>query len=162
MKVLLSCASFQPDYGGPARSVSRLALALADAGSDVGLWAPDGSALAFFDTQDRSRKGHPDTGFTAMTADLDTGTTHTLMYAGHCACLGLAPPTLAWSPDGSGVAVSTTKGGERPCVVLVSADGSEVEQLGYAVVGLFALAWGGAVLLWRLRGHDRRYGRAGS
>ncbi|SBT42320.1 HoxN/HupN/NixA family nickel/cobalt transporter [Micromonospora auratinigra] len=32
------------------------------------------------------------------------------------------------------------------------------EQLGYAVVGLFALAWGGAVLLWRLRGHDRRYG----
>ncbi|MEU1686805.1 HoxN/HupN/NixA family nickel/cobalt transporter [Micromonospora sp. NPDC005707] len=36
------------------------------------------------------------------------------------------------------------------------------EQLGYAVVGLFALAWGGAVLLWRLRGYDRRYGRAGS
>ncbi|MFI7279586.1 HoxN/HupN/NixA family nickel/cobalt transporter [Micromonospora chersina] len=36
------------------------------------------------------------------------------------------------------------------------------EQLGYAVVGLFALAWGGAVLLWRLRGHDRRYGQAGS
>ncbi|MFG1656094.1 HoxN/HupN/NixA family nickel/cobalt transporter [Micromonospora chersina] len=36
------------------------------------------------------------------------------------------------------------------------------EQLGYAVVGLFALAWAGAVLLWRLRGHDRRYGQAGS
>ncbi|SCL46586.1 HoxN/HupN/NixA family nickel/cobalt transporter [Micromonospora chersina] len=36
------------------------------------------------------------------------------------------------------------------------------EQLGYAVVGLFALAWGGAVLLWRLRGYDRRYGRAES
>ncbi|GAB3384843.1 HoxN/HupN/NixA family nickel/cobalt transporter [Micromonospora halotolerans] len=36
------------------------------------------------------------------------------------------------------------------------------EQLGYAVVGLFALAWGGAVLLWRLRGLDRRFGRAES
>ncbi|NES27278.1 HoxN/HupN/NixA family nickel/cobalt transporter [Micromonospora terminaliae] len=36
------------------------------------------------------------------------------------------------------------------------------EQLGYAVVVLFALAWGGAVLLWRLRGHDSRYGQAGS
>lgn len=44
MKVLLSCASFLPSYGGPARSVSRLALALAEAGCRVGLWAPDGSA----------------------------------------------------------------------------------------------------------------------
>ncbi|MET8838090.1 HoxN/HupN/NixA family nickel/cobalt transporter [Micromonospora sp. NPDC004540] len=34
------------------------------------------------------------------------------------------------------------------------------EQLGYAVVVLFVLAWGGAVLLWRLRGYDRRYGQA--
>lgn len=36
------------------------------------------------------------------------------------------------------------------------------EQLGYAVVALFALAWGGAVVLWRLRGHDRRFGRVDS
>ncbi|GGR94706.1 nickel/cobalt efflux system [Micromonospora fulviviridis] len=36
------------------------------------------------------------------------------------------------------------------------------EQLGYAVVGLFAFAWAGAVLLWRLQGYDRRYGQAGS
>ncbi|PWR16653.1 HoxN/HupN/NixA family nickel/cobalt transporter [Micromonospora sicca] len=35
------------------------------------------------------------------------------------------------------------------------------EQLGYAVVALFALAWGGAIVVWRLRGFDRRYGQAG-
>jgi hypothetical protein len=102
-------------------------------------WAPDGSALAFFDTQDRPRKGYTETDFTAMTVHLDSGTTHTLMYAGHCACLGSAPPTLTWSPDGTGVAIATTKGAARPGVVLVSLDGAEVEQLGYG--SFSALAW---------------------
>lgn len=36
------------------------------------------------------------------------------------------------------------------------------EQLGYAVVTLFVLSWGGAVAVWRLRGYDRRYGQASS
>ena len=44
MKIFLSVASFQPAYGGPARSVSRLALALAGLGIEVGVWAPDQSA----------------------------------------------------------------------------------------------------------------------
>ncbi len=44
MKVLLTSTSLLPDYGGPAFSVSRLAMALADAGARVGLWAADGSA----------------------------------------------------------------------------------------------------------------------
>ena len=44
MKVFLSVASFQSAYGGPARSVSGLAVALAQAGIDVGVWAPDQSA----------------------------------------------------------------------------------------------------------------------
>ena len=44
MRILLSALSFQPDFGGPARSVPQLATALADLGMDVGLWAPDGSA----------------------------------------------------------------------------------------------------------------------
>ena len=44
VKVLLSAASLQPNYGGPAFSVSRLATALADVGVEVGLWASDGSA----------------------------------------------------------------------------------------------------------------------
>ena len=44
MKVFLSVASFHPSYGGPARSVSRLANALAASGVELGLWAPDQSA----------------------------------------------------------------------------------------------------------------------
>ena len=44
MKVLLTSTSLLPDYGGPAFSVSRLAVALADSGVRVGLWAADGSA----------------------------------------------------------------------------------------------------------------------
>ena len=44
MKVFLSVASFQSAYGGPARSVSGLAVALAEAGVEVGVWAPDQSA----------------------------------------------------------------------------------------------------------------------
>ena len=44
MKVLLTGTSLLPDYGGPAFSVSRLAIALAEAGAEVGLWASDQSA----------------------------------------------------------------------------------------------------------------------
>lgn len=43
MKVLLSATSLAPRYGGPAFSVSRLALALGTAGAQVGLWSADGS-----------------------------------------------------------------------------------------------------------------------
>ena len=46
MKIFLATTSLLPDYGGPAFSVSRLALALADAGAEVGLWASDNSAVA--------------------------------------------------------------------------------------------------------------------
>jgi glycosyltransferase involved in cell wall biosynthesis len=46
MKVLIACASFSPNYGGPAFSVSRLARAMAEAGHEIGLWAPDGSAVS--------------------------------------------------------------------------------------------------------------------
>jgi len=44
LKVLLTSTSLLPDYGGPAFSVSRLAMALADAGVQVGLWTANGSA----------------------------------------------------------------------------------------------------------------------
>ena len=44
VKVLLTGTSLLPDYGGPAFSVSRLAMALAEAGAEVGLWASDQSA----------------------------------------------------------------------------------------------------------------------
>ncbi|MDF1722290.1 MAG: glycosyltransferase [Minwuia sp.] len=46
MKLLLASASFERAYGGPAYSVSGLAKALALAGAEVGIWAPDGSAVS--------------------------------------------------------------------------------------------------------------------
>jgi len=45
VKILLTVASLLPQYGGPARSVSKLALALVDAGVDVSIWAADNSAM---------------------------------------------------------------------------------------------------------------------
>ena len=45
MNLLLCTGSFDPVYGGPAVSVSRLGAGLARDGVTVGLWAPDGSAV---------------------------------------------------------------------------------------------------------------------
>jgi glycosyltransferase involved in cell wall biosynthesis len=45
LKVLLCATSLSPRYGGPAYSVSRLALALVGAGADVALWSADGSVM---------------------------------------------------------------------------------------------------------------------
>lgn len=45
MKLLLVGTSLCPAYGGPAYSVSRLALALVQAGIQVGLWTSDSSVL---------------------------------------------------------------------------------------------------------------------
>ena len=44
MKLFLAGASLLPAYGGPAYSVSRLAVALTETGVQVGLWAPDQSS----------------------------------------------------------------------------------------------------------------------
>jgi glycosyltransferase involved in cell wall biosynthesis len=43
MNVLLTATTFRREYGGPAVSVPRLAIALGEAGTRIGLWAPDGS-----------------------------------------------------------------------------------------------------------------------
>lgn len=58
MRVFLSVASFSSAYGGPARSVSCLASALADVGIAVGVWAPDQSALTtdYLDRDDRVQR----------------------------------------------------------------------------------------------------------
>lgn len=45
MNLLLCAGSFDPVYGGPPVSVSRLGAGLARSGVSVGLWAPDGSAI---------------------------------------------------------------------------------------------------------------------
>src|SRR5262245_66122946 len=44
VKIFLAVTSLLRSYGGPAFSVSRLAVALTEAGAKVGLWAADQSA----------------------------------------------------------------------------------------------------------------------
>ena len=58
LKIFLAGTSFNSRYGGPAFAVSRLALALAEAGADVGLWARDGSALTASTVESHSRMHH--------------------------------------------------------------------------------------------------------
>ena len=41
----MAATSLAPVYGGPAYSVSRLAVALAEIGVQVGLWSSDGSVM---------------------------------------------------------------------------------------------------------------------
>src|SRR5215475_12481901 len=44
MRIFLAGTNLLPEYGGPAFSVSRLAIALTEIGAEVGLWAPNQSA----------------------------------------------------------------------------------------------------------------------
>jgi glycosyltransferase involved in cell wall biosynthesis len=46
LRVFLSVRSLLPSFGGPAFSVSGLAVTLAKAGHEIGLWTPDQSAAA--------------------------------------------------------------------------------------------------------------------
>ncbi len=102
-------------------------------------WSLDGTRIAYFDTLPVPQSDG-ETQFIAEVLDLSTGKTTPLLNAGSCTCLGIAAPTLAWSPDGRTIVVATTRGGEKPWgVYLVDPDGAELEQV---VSGSYAaLAW---------------------
>ena len=103
-------------------------------------WSPDGLQLAYFDTRPVREGGRDETAFTAEVLDLATAKSVRLLDAGHCGCGGIAAPTLTWSPDGSSVAIATTRGAEQPWgVYLVRLDGGEVERV--AGGSYAALAW---------------------
>ena len=87
-------------------------------------WSPDGSRLAFFDTVTLKHGSSGLTAYNAMTVRSDGTDPVHLSSAGVCPCGRLLPPVLAWSPDGSLVAVATTSA-ERPSgVYTVHPDGS--------------------------------------
>ena len=61
-------------------------------------WSPDGSHIAFFDTEVLQRQKILNVRYTAMTVAPD-GTSPTVLHdAGHCFCLGLAPPVSVLEP----------------------------------------------------------------
>lgn len=111
-------------------------------GADQGplSWSPNGGALAYLDTRPVTVRGREETAFTAAVLDVATGRATAVLDAGHCGCGGLAAPTLTWTPDGSSIAVATTRGAEVPWgVYLVRPTGGVVEQL--ASGSYAALAW---------------------
>ena len=109
-------------------------------------WSPDGSSLAFLDpTKLAGSGGVHDSRFTVVVVDHTSGAATTVHDAGHCYCLGLTPPAVAWSPDGELIAVATTHGvhdpgGARaPGVYVVHPDGTGWTRL--AVGDFRAVAW---------------------
>lgn len=84
MRLLLTVASFEPRYGGPAASVSQLARALVGQGCEVGVWAPDRSATRSILLQDD-----------AQLARLDGRLQDALAFLGHD---GLAHDNGIWLP----------------------------------------------------------------
>jgi len=102
-------------------------------------WSPDGRSLAYFVTTP-ARHPRYDTAFTATVLDLATASATPLLDAGHCGCGGLPQPTLTWSPDGRGIAVTTTKDAPLPWgVYLVPPGGGDPERIAAGVYA--ALAW---------------------
>ncbi len=111
-------------------------------------WSPDGSSIAFIEgtpIAGNRKKQLTDDRFTAMTVGVADHAVTGLHDAGHCYCLGLAPPSLTWSPDGDLIAVATTEGmlggpDERAVgVYTIHPDGTGWSQV---AAGLYdALAW---------------------
>jgi hypothetical protein len=68
-------------------------------------WSPDGRAIAFLRT--RPVRADPrGTAYTLMTVRADGTGLHALRELGRCYCVGIAPPAVAWSPDGRQIAVT--------------------------------------------------------
>jgi Tol biopolymer transport system component len=132
---------------------------IAPVGSGSGLirgpaWSPNGDIIAYID-QAPAYPGSPDGSthaamftYTLKTVRPDGSDPRTLRGLGSCVCLGLAPPAITWSPDGSVIAATTLASGsetkpsratEGP-IVLVSQDGS-VEQTEWSSHDNTELAW---------------------
>jgi Tol biopolymer transport system component len=68
-------------------------------------WSPDGSTIAFLQPHVVTYN-HGGTSWTLMTVKPDGSGLHSLRKVGRCYCVGIAPPTVAWSPDGRQILVT--------------------------------------------------------
>jgi Tol biopolymer transport system component len=79
-------------------------------------WSPDGQLLAFLDSAvyERASGAGGDTQpltFSLMTIRADGTQPQVLRDLGRCVCVGISPPALTWSPDGTMLAVSSIRNG---------------------------------------------------
>jgi len=87
-------------------------------------WSPDGGRIAFFDVVGTQPPEVP-ARYVAMTVRTDGGDPVVLHDAGRCACSRHSPPSVAWSPDGTLIAVAAGLLSSGTGVYTVRPDGSE-------------------------------------
>jgi Tol biopolymer transport system component len=112
-------------------------------------WSPDGRAIAFMATAPfvDSVGQTAQTTFTVMTIGADGTNPQSLRDLGSCYCIGIAPPTLTWSPEGDLIAatsVVSNRNGSNARVgptMLLRPDGSIAETVGDYLGSIYSLAW---------------------
>jgi Tol biopolymer transport system component len=87
-------------------------------------WSPDGSRIAFFDVS-QVAQGDATEQYTLMIVGAEGKHPVRVHEAGCCASDQVAPPSVAWSPDGSLLAVATSDLGGATGVYTVRPDGSQ-------------------------------------
>ncbi len=86
-------------------------------------WSPDGSRIAFFDVS-QVAQGDATEQYALMIVRADGKDPVRVHDAGCCAGDDVAPPSVAWSPDGTRLAVATSDLGGATGVYTVRPDGS--------------------------------------
>ncbi|HET6167852.1 MAG TPA: hypothetical protein VFE07_13560 [Marmoricola sp.] len=112
-------------------------------------WAPDGHAIAFMRTDDVFDAHGRAAGwrFTLMTVDTDGSHARVLHDAGGCICAGLAPPSVAWSPDGKLIAFGRLDPGNPNDPYDSRGDGTYVTRPDGT--GLHVVGSSGSFLAWQ-------------
>ena len=87
-------------------------------------WSPDGSRIAFFDVS-QVAQGDAAEQYTLLVVGADGKHPVRVHDAGCCAGDEVAPPSVAWSPDGTLLAVATSDLGGATGVYTVRPDGSQ-------------------------------------
>lgn len=108
-------------------------------------WSPDGTTIAFLDPRP-VRSDPRGTAWTLTTVRPDGTGLHHLQKLGRCYCVGIAPPAVAWSPDGQQIAVTVIHSGRAVTdassggLYVVHPDGTGWTNEGSSA-GVSSLAW---------------------